>query len=231
MRKSTKIITTVVVAVVILAVAAIIVGPKLYASVQSSKVAAAPTITAAPEPALNESGAASTAPVTLSGTGQVAAGSQAGYRLNEVLQGENVTVRGLTDKVSGSITVADSVLNAGKISVDLASISTDSDRRDAYFRDTALQTATFPTAEFTLTKPVTLPSGTGEIELTGDLNIHGVTKSVTGKAQAAVSGDQVQIAGELPITFADYGVQAPSLGFVTVEKNGSVEFGLKFTLS
>ncbi len=39
-----------------------------------------------------------------------------------------------------------------------------------------------------------------------------------------LNGDGGQLSGSIPITFADYGVTAPSLGFVTVEKTGSVEF-------
>nr|WP_245542796.1 hypothetical protein [Pseudoclavibacter soli] len=31
-------------------------------------------------------------------------------------------------------------------------------------------------------------------------------------------------AGSIPITFADFGVTAPSLGFVSVEDHGEVEF-------
>jgi hypothetical protein len=37
----------------------------------------------------------------------------------------------------------------------------------------------------------------------------------------------VDISGSIPVTFADYGIQAPSLGFVRVEDAGSVEFLLR----
>jgi hypothetical protein len=33
-----------------------------------------------------------------------------------------------------------------------------------------------------------------------------------------------QVSGSIPITFEDYGVEAPSLGFVEVEDQGFVEF-------
>jgi hypothetical protein len=44
--------------------------------------------------------------------------------------------------------------------------------------------------------------------------------------QASFTADGGQIVGSIPITFQDFGVQAPSLGFVTVEDHGSVEFSL-----
>ncbi len=34
---------------------------------------------------------------------------------------------------------------------------------------------------------------------------------------------------QIPITFADFGVEAPSLGFVKVEPQGFVEFELNLT--
>ena len=39
----------------------------------------------------------------------------------------------------------------------------------------------------------------------------------------ARDSDQVQIVSSSPITFADYGIEAPSLGFVSVEDQGSIE--------
>ena len=62
------------------------------------------------------------------------------------------------------------------------------------------------------------------VEATGDLTMHGVTQSVTVDLQAALSGDGVQVSGSIPVTFSDYGVQAPDLGFVSVEDSGTVEF-------
>ncbi|MEG8034365.1 YceI family protein [Sphingomonas sp. LR61] len=94
-----------------------------------------------------------------------------------------------------------------------------------------METDKFPTATFTLTKPVdvskALDGSTQDVTLTGTMDLHGVTKAVTADAQVAVgTGGTVQVAGSVPITFADYGVKAPSLGFVTVDGKGSVEFSL-----
>jgi hypothetical protein len=59
--------------------------------------------------------------------------------------------------------------------------------------------------------------------------MHGVTKSVTVSLQAALSGDGVQVSGSVPVTFSDFGVDAPSFGFVQVEDSGTVEFLVKAT--
>ena len=46
-----------------------------------------------------------------------------------------------------------------------------------------------------------------------------------------VETDGVQVVGSVPITFSDFDVEAPSLGFVTVDDAGSVEFGLDLVRS
>lgn len=222
MRKRTKVWAGVGVGVVVLGGVALAVGPGLYADWVNSNADAAPTIAAS----------AAADPVTpTDGTWTVGAGSFAGYRVDEVLQGKDVTVTGRTEKVTGTVTVADGNLTAAEVDVDMASIATDEPPRDSYFRDTALQTGTFPTATFTLTEPVALGDGVTSATLTGDLTIRGEKKQVTVDAQVAASGDTVQVVGSVPITFADFGVEAPDLGFVTVEKTGAVEFDLRLAQS
>jgi polyisoprenoid-binding protein YceI len=91
-----------------------------------------------------------------------------------------------------------------------------------------MEVDTYPTATFTLTDPIeaAVPAD-GEVQTvqaTGELTMHGVTQTVEVPLQAALSGDGVQVSGSIPITFSDYGVTAPSLGFVEVEDQGTVEF-------
>lgn len=206
--------------VVVLGVVAVVVGPGLYADWANSNADAAPTLEA--------SGTAAPVEAT-DGTWTIGEGSFAGYRVEEVLQGQDVTVTGRTEQVTGTVTVADGSLTAADVEVDMASIATDEPPRDTYFRDNALQVGEFPTATFTLTEPVELGEGASSVGLTGDLTIRDVTQEVTFDAQVAASGDSVQVVGSVPITFADFGVEAPSLGFVTVEDTGSVEFDLRLT--
>jgi polyisoprenoid-binding protein YceI len=160
----------------------------------------------------------------------VAAGSFAGYRVDEVLQGNDVTVTGRTSDVTGELTVDDLSLTKATITVDVASITTDEGARDAYFRDTAMQVDDFPTATFTLTEPVTLQTPVAGVAQTvnaiGDLTLRGVTQPVTLELQAALTDAGGQVVGSIPIAFSDYGVDAPNLGFVAVEDTGSVEFSL-----
>lgn len=208
------------VGVVVLGGAVVAFGPGLYADWNNRAAAEEPTLDAAS----GDAGALD--PASLAGDWTVADGSYAGYRVHEVLQGEDVTVTGRTDEVTGSFTVADGALTDATIEVDMASVATDEPPRDAYFRGDALEVGTYPTATFTLTSPVELPAGSADVELAGDLTIHGVTQAVTVEAQVGPTADGVQVVGSVPITFSDFDVEAPSLGFVTVDDAGSVEFGL-----
>ncbi len=209
-------------AVVIGGTAAVTWGPALYADWANRA--------AADVPALDPTGTA--LPGTdLDGVWVVGAGSYAGYRVHEVLRGEDVTVTGRTDPssdaVTGSVTVADGTVTDAEVVVDVAGVATDEPPRDAYFRGTVMETGTYPTATFELTEPADLPDGDATVELTGDLTIRDVTREVVVEAQVAATGVGAQVVGSVPVTFSDYGVEAPALAFVRVDPEGSVEFSLQ----
>lgn len=228
MKKKTKVALWIGAGLVVLGSTALVVGPYLYVGYQSS-VASAP-------PVLDPTATASATTVNvdhLSGAWTVGGGSFAGYRVKEVLLGQNATVTGRTSSVTGSLTVKGVTVTAATISVDVGGIATTEPARDAYFRDTALQVSQFPQATFTLTKPVAVvrptPGLPQSFTATGELMLHGVTKTVTVTLDAVLTGHGGQVTGSIPITFSEFGVQAPSLGFVKVERAGSIEFLLNLT--
>lgn len=215
--------------VVVLAVAAIVGGPWLYARVVMSPPPEALTLST-PTPS-----APAQVPATadIDGTWQVTAGSQAGYRLGEQLSGEQVTVVGRTEQVSGQVVVSGGALTQAEIVVDTASIATDESARDAYFRR-ALDTTTHPEAVFALAEPVDVSAvGTTTeqvaVQAVGTLTFHGVSRPATVELQVRRTVDGVEVAGQVPVTLADFGLEAPDLGFVTVEPTGSIELLLTLT--
>ncbi|MCY1695668.1 YceI family protein [Curtobacterium sp. SL109] len=220
-RRKAVIWISVVVGVAVLAVVGTVIGTSVYSDTENAKASATPTVAATREPSTLET-------QTLSGDWAVGGDSEAGYRLHEVLNGSDVTVTGRTKSVSGSAKVDGTAIAAATIQVQVGDITTDSEQRDSYFRDSALDTSAFPTATFTLTKPIedAVPTGTAtkKVEATGDLTLHGVTKPVTAALEVGLSGDGVDISGTIPLTFADFNVQAPNLGFVKVDDAGGVEF-------
>lgn len=229
MQRRGRIVIGIIVAAVLVAIVAAV-GPLLYRDLIAGEAAEAPTLRAEGSTLTVGSGAPLTAE-DLTGTWELIEGSSAGYRVDEVLNGTDVTVTGRTDAVTGSLTVTELTLERAEFVVDVAAIATDNSARDAYFRDVVMRVAEYPTANFRLTEPVTAPTAptSGEtmtFEFSGDLTIAGVTQPVTFPAQMRTDGELVEIAGQVPIRFADFGVTAPSLGFVAVEERGLVEFQL-----
>lgn len=210
----------------VLAVAAVTGGPWVYARVMDGN---------SPDPlALSTPSAAAdsvvdpTAPFVLDGRWLVADGSQAGYRIDEVLAGEPVEVVGRTPKVTGLATVSGGSLASAQVVVDTASITTDQSARDVYFRR-ALDTSTYPQATFELTQPVdlsALSTATDPVAISapGTMTISGSTIDVTAELSVQRVGDRIEVAGKVPVVLADLGLTAPDLGFVTVDPSGSVEF-------
>jgi polyisoprenoid-binding protein YceI len=207
----------------------------------ASSATSAPSTAASSDPATSAAPAASS-DGSVAGTWNATSGSLAGYRVREQLaslSAESDAV-GRTDQVTGSITLATSgsttTLTAATITVDTTSIASDESRRDNRMRNEGLQTDTYPTASFTLTQPVEVPAaalaGTAsDLTLTGDLTLHGVTKSVQIPAKAQLVDGTVQVQGSLSFPLSDYSIVAPNIGgfIVSIADNGTLEFLVNFT--
>jgi polyisoprenoid-binding protein YceI len=230
MRHRAKIAIIVSACVIVAGTGAAFAAPAIYRNFIAAPPEDVPSLTV-DDSALDTGTGEALDPAALSGTWVPTDGSEAGYRVDEVLNGTDVTVTGRTKKVSGTVETDGLQLTAATLTVDVASIATDNGSRDAYFRDNALNVSDHPTATFELTGPVTAgdtpKSGTAvDQKLAGTLTIAGVTRDVTFSAQASTDGETARVVGRIPITFADFGVQAPDLGFVKVEPDGYVEFDL-----
>jgi polyisoprenoid-binding protein YceI len=138
---------------------------------------------------------------TTDDTWKLQGSSIVGYRVDEVLFGQSHTAVGRTTSITGSLT------SAGKTVTD---------------------------ATFTLTKPVDFGSLPAEgqqrtSQVTGTLALHGVTKTVTFEVSSERVGSTMQVAGSIPITFADWNIANPSFaGVVTTQHHGVLEFKLNF---
>jgi polyisoprenoid-binding protein YceI len=163
-------------------------------------------------------------------------GTWAGYRFDEELvgMGGNTAV-GRTPEVSGTMTVADGAVTAVDVEVDLTTLDSDSDRRDGALRSRGLESDRFPTATFTLTDLVTLPTGLtdGEratVTANGELTIHGVTNEAAIELQAQLQGDNAVVVGNAPIALTDYGIDPPTgLSVLSISGDGTFEFQLFFS--
>jgi polyisoprenoid-binding protein YceI len=129
---------------------------------------------------------------------------------------------GKTSAVTGSIVVsADGkiVSDLSKITVDLASLQSDSGMRDRFVLGNTLQTSTFPPAVFGPTEiqglSAPLPtSGQQTFQLVGNLTIHGVTKQVTWAVTSQVQGNDLTGQATTRAKFGDFGMTQPKVASV-----------------
>ena len=161
-----------------------------------------------------------------------------GYRVNEELAGVGAkTAFGRTPDVTGSLTIDGTTATAAEFTADLTTLVSDDSRRDGQLRNQAIQTSQFPTATFTLTEPIDfgeIPTdeSTVSVDATGELTLHGVTRTVTIPLDAKLVGDTIVVTGLFDITFADFGIEKPtSVAVLSIEDRGQMEFQLFFTKS
>lgn len=212
----------------VVAIGAIWGGSVIYAAVENGKAAdqlalSTPTSGAGPVGTLDAA--------ALSGTWKISAGSQAGYRVQEVLNGQDVTVVGRTTEVSGEAGIDGTSLTNATAVVEMGNVATDDGSRDRQFQG-ILKTTEFPTSTFTLTSAVDIAAiagGAATAEASGELTIAGVTRAVTVSLKAQTADGGVEVQGSIPVTFSDFGIDAPDLGFVKVENTGTIEMLLQLT--
>ncbi len=161
----------------------------------------------------------------------IADGSEVGYRVDENINGFDTTANGRTTNVSGNFNIEGGRVTTGEFYVDMTSFSSDESRRDSAFNRRIMQVTTFPTATMVLTKviefgEVPADGTTITATATGDLTLHGVTKSVTFTVEATFQSGRIGALGQIPIVFADYDISNPSTGTIRTEDHGLLEFVL-----
>lgn len=160
--------------------------------------------------------------------------SVVGYRVKEILFGQDTEGVGRTKSVDATLTIANNAVTAGEFTVQMGTIMSDAAKRDNQFNGRIMDVATYPTATFTLTKSIELPENSlsGEVistEATGDLTLRGVTKPVTFPIQAQVKGNSFTVVGNITIVFDEWSIPSPGLPGITVDPQGLLEFSLVFT--
>ncbi|HEY2957151.1 MAG TPA: YceI family protein [Actinomycetota bacterium] len=177
-------------------------GPYAYTHLVGGD-APAPLGATATSPTTRPAGSAPAADQSVNGTWKVTSGSQAGYRVKEVLFGQRQEAVGRTSAVTGQMVVQGSQVTSGRFSVDLTTVQSDQSRRDAQFQGRIMDTASYPTATFELARPIGLPSlpgdgGTVGAKAQGRLTLHGTTREVTVDVTAGRSGDRFRLSGQVP---------------------------------
>jgi polyisoprenoid-binding protein YceI len=123
-------------------------------------------------------------------------------------------VRGRFSRWGGTIELDEQNPTASRVSVDIeaASIDTSEEKRDAHLRSADfLDVEKSPRITFSSTRVE--PKGEGEVRVTGDLAIHGVTKPITftverlGRAKDPWGAERVVFSAAASIDRKDFGLK------------------------
>ncbi len=166
---------------------------------------------------------------TVNGTYQVGSGSEAGYRVSEVLVGQHATAVGRTSKIWGSVSISNDAVTSGSFGVDMASVVSDQSQRNAQFDGRIMDVTQYPTATLKLTAPIVLGSvpaigAKAAYEASGILDMHGVSRAVRFSLSTERTTNGIYALADIPIVFARWNIANPSMGgFVTTADSGTLE--------
>ena len=163
----------------------------------------------------------------------------AGYRITEQFGAVHNTAVARTGGVEARITVEGTQVTEVTATVDMASLTSQDNQlpavgnRDAAMRTMGLETDTFPTATFTATEAIELddlpePGEELAFDAVGELDLHGVTRSVTLPMTARWNGEVIDLTGSLEVALADHDIDPPAAQIVTVAEAGTLELQLTF---
>lgn len=161
-----------------------------------------------------------------------ATGTFAGFRVREELAGIGSTEAvGRTNAVSGSMTIEGTTVTEATFEIDLSRLETNDSRRDSRVQS-ALDTAQFPIATFTLVEPIELgdeaiAGDAVSVTAVGELSVNGRTNPAEFALEAQLVDGTVVVVGTTVVEFPDYDVEVPSAPIViSAEDRGTVELQL-----
>jgi polyisoprenoid-binding protein YceI len=163
-------------------------------------------------------------------------GSVVGFRAREKYIGVPVPseVVGRTAVVRGTMETRGASIVATKVVVDMRTLKTNDPRRDDTLRASrGPRWDEHPYGSFTLGRPVALARlGSGsavDVVARGTLRLHDVDRRVEFPLQVQLSGERVQVAGQLRTTMTSFGFDPPSVaGLTTVRDGVTIEVKLTF---
>lgn len=203
----------------------------------STPAAAQPTATVAADPP-SDSGAANGGMTVIT----LLEGSEALYRINEQLANRDLPndAIGTTEDIDGQIVfAADGTVDAeqSKITVNVSTLRSDSDRRDGYLQRRSLESQRFPNVEIVVQDVQGLPwplpaSGQVAFQMSGDLTIRDQTRLVTWDVTANFDGAEVEGLAMTEVTFEQFAMTKPSVAIVlSVADEIGLEFEFKAAIS
>jgi polyisoprenoid-binding protein YceI len=166
-------------------------------------------------------------------------GSSARYRVREQLMGHDFPndAVGETKSLTGAIAFDANgkvIRDESKFTLDAGTFVSDQNRRDGYVRNRLLESEDYPTISLVPTeiRGVKLPlpkSGTAQIQMLGDLTVHGVTRPTTWNGTVQFNNAGVTGSASTVFTFEDIQMEQPRVP-VLLSVADSIKLEIDFNL-
>jgi polyisoprenoid-binding protein YceI len=154
------------------------------------------------------------------------------YAVDEVLFGNSQVTRGSTNEVQGEFQLrlvdGKPTIVMSDLQVDLRTLKSDNNLRDAAIQRQWLESAKYPYAVFVAKSVEGLPSDAVQgksyaFKVTGDMTIRNITKEVTFEGTVSVNGTTLTGEGTTQIYMKDFGFDPPEiLGRFTVSDPATI---------
>lgn len=133
---------------------------------------------------------------------------------------------------NGTIDVVDGKPEKSSVNaeIDTASVTTDAEKLTGHLKSPDFfDVAKFPKARFTSTSIAPLTGGPGGAThtVTGNLELHGVTKSISFPAKIQLGADTVDVDAEFALNRKDFGIQYPGAPDDLVKDNVLIKLTLR----
>src|SRR5438874_8475070 len=164
--------------------------------------------------------------------------SEAAYFVDEELASVGIpsTAKGATKEVSGTLYLtgdgtALAADQTSSVTVQLRNLTSDKSMRDQRVQQ-ALETSRYPTATFTITNAggynPTIAEGQAQtLQLSGNLQLHGVTKPVTWEVKAYRQGNVISALATVTIKFSDFNITPPTFqGLLSISDQATLQVKL-----
>ena len=139
---------------------------------------------------------------------------------------------GETNQISGSIIFnkdGNIIEDESKITVNVNSLKSDSSRRDRYISRRSLESEKYPEATIFIKEIRNLPwplpeSGSAEINIIGDMNVHGVTDRIAWDTDVNFNKNKINGIAKTNFKFEKFNMDLPRVAIVlSVENNIRLE--------
>ncbi|MDR9388517.1 MAG: YceI family protein [Balneolaceae bacterium] len=130
---------------------------------------------------------------------------------------------GVSEKLQGLLDLDENLVD---FYIDLETLDTGIELRDKHMRDSYLETASYPFAEFTgtfLRMPDVEAQGPQSVTVTGEFKMHGVSRDITVDGELDFSDpNEIQLVASWKVLLSDYDIEIPKAVFYELDNEQEI---------